>query len=426
MNTFADGTIEGPRDIAPSVRIGRQGIFSGRGRLLGHELLFRGLAQGEQDPLESSLGHDGNAEDQATSHVIAATFGDFGIHELSAGLPLYINMTRAFLVGDLPMPFGPGGVVLEILENITVDDELMDALMDLRDLGYQLAVDDFAGEEHRLPLLPLAQVIKLDLLELAIPLPQLVELVRAHAPAATILAERVETQEIVDECLELGIDVFQGYHFERPAVFERVRLTPSQMVCMRLMRILADDTAEISEIEEIVALDPGMSLRVLRTANSVMVAAPKRITSLRHALTLLGPRMLSAWVVLTLLGGVTRERREDLVEILTRASLCEQLASRRRGVDTGTAYTAGMISGVARALRVPMDVVASPDLVGEELSAALMQGVGPIGELIRAISEYDLENDDAGANLGLTPLQMSQQYLSSWAWAQHTLTNMLS
>lgn len=426
MNTFADDDIDGPWDAAPLVRIGRQGIFNSHGRLLGHELLFRGLA-GDDSTAGSAegLSFDGSAEDRATSHVIAATFGDFGVHELGGGLPLYINMTRAFLVGDLPMPMGPEGVVLEILENIAVDDELLYALEDLRDLGYVLAVDDFVGEAERLPLLPLADVVKLDLLDIQIPVTELVATVREHAPDARIVAERVETQEIVDECIGLGINAFQGYHFARPALIETVRLTPSQVVCMRLMRILCDENAEIAEIEHVVALDPGMSLRVLRTANSVMVSAPQRITSLRHALALLGPRMLSAWVGLTLLGGATRERREDLVEILTRAALCEQLASPRR-VDTGTAYTAGMISGVARALRVSIEVVATPALVGEELSAAVVQCVGPVGEIVQAVCDYDLEIDDAGANLGLSPLEMSQQYLSAWAWAQRTLTTMVS
>ena len=425
MNSFAED-IDGPWAAAPLVRIGRQGIFNAKGRLLGHELLFRGLASGDSaDVGDDGLGYDGSAEDRATSHVIAATFGDFGVHELGGGLPLYINMTRAFLVGDLPMPMGPDGVVLEILENIAVDDELLCALADLRDLGYVLAVDDFIGETGRLPLLPLADIVKLDLLDLEIPVAELVATVKEHAPDARIIGERVETQKIVDECIGLGIDAFQGYHYARPSLIETVRLTPSQIVCLRLMRILSDENAEIAEVEQVVELDPGLSLRVLRTANSVMVAAPQRITSLRHALALLGPRMLSAWVGLTLLGGATRERRDDLVEILTRAALCEQLAP-ACSVDTGTAYTAGMISGVAHALRVSVEVVATPALVGEALSAAVVQRVGPVGEIVRAVCDYDLEIDDAGANLGLSPLEMSQQYLSAWAWAQRTLSTMAS
>lgn len=407
---------------APLVRVGRQGIFDADGRLLGHELLFRG-SDDTPAPVRAENETVGLMEDQATSHVISVTFGDFGVEELGAGLPLYINMTRSFLTGEIPMPFGPTGVVLEILENITVDAELLTALQGLRDLGYVLAVDDFTGEAERLPLLPLAHVVKLDLLSLNGPLDDLVALVREHAPDAAILAERVEDADVVAQCTALGINIFQGYHFERPVVLETIRLTPSQMVCLRLMRALADEDTDIGQIQDIVSLDPGLSLRVLRTANSVMVSAPQRITSLRHALALLGPRMLSAWVGLTMLGGASREERGDLVEILTQAAFCEQLAG-IRGVDTATAYTAGMLFGVARALRVRLESVAGAQLIGEELSHAVLAGEGPVGEIVAAIRAFDDDDPDPGAVIDLAPLDMSQHYLTAWAWAQSTLTTM--
>lgn len=407
---------------APMVRIGRQGIFNAQGRLLGHELLFRGTAE-SSEPVRAEGERIGRAEDEATSHVIAMTFGDFGVQELGAGLPLYINMTRAFLLGELPLPFGPDKVVLEVLENITVDDELLAALTRLRDQGYVLAVDDFTGEPERLPLLPLAGVVKLDLLSLTGSLTELVELVREHAPQATILAERVEDEDVVTRCVELGIDAFQGYYFERPAVLETIRLTPSQMVCLRLMQALADQESDIDRLQDIVALDPGLSLRVLRTANSVMVSAPQRITSLRHALGLLGSRMLGAWVALTMLGGASREPRDDLVDILTQAAFCEQLAV-ERDVDPSTAYTAGMMFGVARALRVRLECVATPQLVGPELSAAVLSGEGPAGEVVTAVMAFDAGAHNPGLLLGLAPLEMSQHYLDAWTWAQRTLAAM--
>lgn len=426
MSTTAHTASAADHDATPLVRVGRQGIFDAAGRLLGHELLFRGLSTDEAaisaNP-QTPTGYASNMEDHATSHVISSTFGDFGVEELGRGLPLYINMTRAFLTGELPMPFGPDGVVLEILENIPVDDDLLHSLQVLKEMDYTLAVDDFAGEDTRLPLLRYADVVKLDLLGLKIPLDELVNTVRTHAPQADILAERVEDDETVRRCVALGIDMFQGYHFERPAVLETVRLSPSQIVCLRLMRTLNDPDASMPDIEAVVALDPGLTLRVLRTANSASSATTRKIVSLRHAVVLLGPKMLSAWVMLTLLGGVGLNRRDDLVQILTRARICEILAARLR-VDGSAAYTAGMISGVAHVLHSPVSTLANPAHVGEEMSAALVHGQGPLGLLVASVLDFEGDVFDPGEVVGLSPLEMSKAYLSAWAWAQATVGTM--
>lgn len=414
-------------DASPLVRVGRQGIFDASGRLLGHELLFRGHATDEaaipNAPL-SSTGYNSSLEDHATSHVISATFGDFGVDDLGRGLPLYINMTRAFLTGALPMPFGPDGVVLEILENVPVDDDLLLSIQVLKEMGYTLAVDDFTGEPERIPLLEYADIVKLDLLSQNMDLPDLVGLVHTHAPHAAILAERVENEQVVRACVELGIDMFQGYHFQRPVVMETLRLSPSQIVCLRLTRTLNDPDSSMKDIEAVVALDPGLSLRVLRTANSASSATTRKIVSLRQAVVLLGPKMLSAWVMLTLLGGVGLSRRDDLVTILTRAHTAEILADRLH-VDSSSAYTAGMISGVAHVLGSDITAVATPALVGEALSDALLHGVGPLGHLMAAVLSFEDDDDDPGADIGISPLDMSRAYLEAWAWAQSTVTGML-
>ncbi len=124
-------------EVAPATRIARQGIYDRDGRLVAGELLFRGHhADHSGLPSTWDAVHDDSlaaiaaeaAADQATSHVIVTTFGDFGVERLGGGKPLFINVTRSFLAGDYPLPFGPEGVVLEILENVRVDQEVLDGV----------------------------------------------------------------------------------------------------------------------------------------------------------------------------------------------------------------------------------------------------------------------------------------------------------
>jgi c-di-GMP-related signal transduction protein len=87
-------------------RIGRHSIHDRDGAVVGYELLFT-----------SGQGTDGagpRARDLATSDVICTDVGQFGLDRLGARRNLYVSMTRALLTGELPMPFGPYHVVLEV------------------------------------------------------------------------------------------------------------------------------------------------------------------------------------------------------------------------------------------------------------------------------------------------------------------------
>ena len=70
------------------------------------------------------------------------------------------------------------------------------------------------------------------------------------------------------------------------------------------------------------------------------------VRSVQQAVVLLGPRKLSAWVVLMVLGGSSRMPHEHVVTMLARAGACARLVPRQRDV----AYTAGLLSAVAEVL----------------------------------------------------------------------------
>jgi EAL and modified HD-GYP domain-containing signal transduction protein len=411
-------------------RVARQGIYDRVGRLVAHELLFRGLSgstSGLTDPRRLGelgiLSHT-SEHDRATSQVIAATFGDFGIDELGGGRRLFLNMTRHFLTGELPLPFGSDGVVLEVLEHITVDDELLAGLDALKRQGFRLAADDFTGEPERRALLDVVDVVKVDTLACQ-DLAAVVELIRVQGCDAELLAERVETEDMLGRCMDLGFDLFQGYVFQRPTVLETARLSPSQITCLRLLRLLVDPDGSVDDIESLVSTDPGLSIRVLKTANSASSGAVRSVTSLRQAVVMLGPRALSAWVMLTLMGGLSAGSRDDLVTVLARAGTCELVAKESRSVDPDTAYTAGLLSGVAQVLRAGVGQVAHGAGMDHELTTALVEGTGPLGELVRAVEAHELDQADAAARCGVSPFALSRAYLQAWADALGNVSKLL-
>jgi EAL and modified HD-GYP domain-containing signal transduction protein len=396
-----------PRDgTVRQVRVARQGIYDARRQLVSYELLFRSGRPQAVDAFHD--GRDPGAGEQATSQVIASTFGTFGLDSIADGKPAFINFTRAFLTGVIPIPVDPKDVVVEVVDRLGVDHELLLGLAQLRQAGYRIAVDDYRGDLGRSALVEMADYVKIHVSSLPTMLvPGLVQSCRQTG--ATLVATGVEDNQSFVHAAELGFELFQGPYLHRPTMLERRTLSPSQIVCVRLLNDLADPEASIHRIEQLVGSDPGLTLRLLRTANSAS-ASGAEVTSLRQALVLIGPRKLRSWVVLTLLeGGTTRNSSDDLWSVLARAHACQRLAEHQGDL----AFTVGLLSGAADMLGADADTVAAGSGIGVQARAALLDGEGEAGRALLAVLAHERDDPDAITSTGLVPFDVSRAYLES-------------
>src|SRR6478752_7456335 len=130
------------------VLFARQPILDLEGRLAGYELLYRG--DGSESP------------HAATSRVAATALSDLGLRAAAGGAPAFLNVTSEFLLAMDPLPFGPEGVVLEIAADRLPEDVLIERLGRLRQHGYMLALDGYAGQPAAERLLDFATLAKVD------------------------------------------------------------------------------------------------------------------------------------------------------------------------------------------------------------------------------------------------------------------------
>ncbi len=59
--------------------------------------------------------------------------------------------------------FPAENLVIEILETVPVNREIVEQCRQLKAAGYTIVLDDFAYQENLLPLLDVADIIKIDL-----------------------------------------------------------------------------------------------------------------------------------------------------------------------------------------------------------------------------------------------------------------------
>ncbi|WIM93751.1 HDOD domain-containing protein [Actinoplanes oblitus] len=387
-----------------AVHVGRQPIFDAQGTVVAFELLFRGrmdsVASGRQDTY-------------ATSTVMINAFTEFGIAEVAGNRPCFINLTREFLTGRLPLPFGPEQVVLEVLETVTVDDEVIEGITALAGAGYRIALDDFVWGSGHEQLLGLASYVKLDLLDGDLSrLDEIVAACRRH-PGLQLVAERLETAEQVAIADRYGMELRQGYWLSRPQVLSTPSLSPSRLRRLELVAALMSPDVPLEKITSIIVSDPALALRVLRVSNSVAAGVVSRISSVRQAVMLVGLTRIRRWATLMVVDDVAEAPEEQLLTALTQARLCENLAA-RFGADQGAAFVAGLVTGMARLMGSTPSAMAEQLPLTADVADALTSGTGRLGQVLNAVSAY--EAGEAGS------ADLAGPALDAMRWSTRTLT----
>ncbi|WP_258723715.1 EAL domain-containing protein [Cellulomonas sp. NS3] len=198
----------GPDDAVAAVGrripVGRQPITDPDGTPRAYEFLYRSLAS-------ERVGVDRWAaaqQDVATGAVLHSVFADRGVGIAAAGCPAFVNVTRSYLVGALPLPADPARLVLEVVESVQVDAEVLAGVARLRAAGFRIAVDDFVALPDQLRLLPFADFVKIDHRDLVRHGRPLLEL--ASRFGARLVAEHLETTEALDACVTAGFTLLQG------------------------------------------------------------------------------------------------------------------------------------------------------------------------------------------------------------------------
>ncbi|MCS0672034.1 EAL and HDOD domain-containing protein [Cytobacillus firmus] len=188
------------------VFVARQPIFNSKEEVFAYELLYRNNQVNAFPEID---------EDQATAEVIINSFLNIGIDYLSEGKPCFINFTEKLLKLKLPAYFRPREIVVEILETVEPSAELVNICKDLKELGYQIALDDYVFNETNpfaRQLLKYADIIKVDFLNTPKDMREKIEMLVNHLKIKTV-AEKVETRESYEEAKSKGYDYFQGYFF---------------------------------------------------------------------------------------------------------------------------------------------------------------------------------------------------------------------
>lgn len=392
--------------------IGRQPIFDSMLKVIGYELLFRSA---------NVDGYDGADGDKATSQVINSALMEIGLDDLIGDVPAYINFTKELLINGTAELLPADRVVIEILETVTVDEELIAGVKKLVDAGYTIALDDFTYSEEWMPLIELAQIIKFDVMQHDIS--EIKEQIKKiEGNKVKLLAEKIESQAEYNQLKEEGFDYYQGYFFSKPDVLSQQNTTSTSISLLQLVSQIQKPNIETDDIERLISQDASLSYKLFRCVNSAAFGLKSKMNSIKQAIVYLGIQRLKNWVCLLAMSG-NPGKSSELIHIgLVRAKMCELIASDCNLPEQDSFFVVGLFSILDAILDEPLTEVLKKMPLDESLNRALLDYEGDKGKALYCSLCCEQSETTEIEFPGISNARLYEIYREAIRWSRQSLS----
>lgn len=391
--------------------VARQPILTAEEKIFGYELLFR-------DGVENCFR---SVDPEAASRNTLDTSLLIGLDVLCDGRRAFLNCTRDVLLKDYITLLPSEKAVVEVLESVECDDLVIAACQRLKQAGYMIALDDFAVDDPRAPLTDLADIIKVDVRVTS--REDCAAMVKRYGPwRSRMLAEKVETQEEFQAAKKAGFVYFQGYFFRKPELHKTREIPANQANYLRMLQAISQPELDHRLIENLVKSEASLCYRLLCYLNSAAFGFSNEITSVRHALAVLGEREVRRWVRLVVTLSAGQDKASDLVlSALVRARFCELLAPRIPHGDSDL-FLMGLLSMMDVIMDTTMQNVLENVAIDQESRSVLLGGASHLRPLYQLMLAHEsgewTKAAELARQLSIPPDESGKAYWLAMQWAK--------
>ncbi len=396
--------------------VARQPIFDCDQNVCAYELLYRNSLDNYYKSVDG---------DQATSEVINSFFL-MGMDAIIDGSKAFINFTSNLLKDEVPTIFDKDTIVIEILEDVEPDKKIIEVCKKMKEEGYTIALDDFVFSPKYLPLLEIADIIKVDFL--ISPVDERKRLVKiAQRRGIKLLAEKVETREEFEEAVEMGYSYFQGYFFSKPVVLTGTDLPTYATNYFEILEELNQDEPDLDNISAILERDLSLSYKLLKLINSAAFYLREEITSIKNALALLGINEFKKWISLIVLKKASKGKPQEIMKISTiRAKFAELIACKLGFEDNKSQFfMVGMFSMIDVLMNRKLDDILNELPIANKIKWALLGSKGILKDVYDIVLDYERGEWNKVSQqiekFDLKEEDLSQLFINAVEWSNEVL-----
>ncbi len=313
------------------------------------------------------------------------------LHRITRGRKAFIRYGAEALPTDcealLPAPM----VIVEILEEIDPVAMFIESCRKLKAAGFQLALGDFTLRlDSTHPLLDLVDFIKIDFSERGTPeIKPVID--RIASRGIKFLAHGVETREDFKSAMDAGFNYFQGTFFSKAVVINERDIPGYKLNHLRILHELNRDDLDFGALEKVIKQDAALSYKLLTCVNSVVFGVRPAVSSIRHALTLLGEHEIRKWASMVVLRDLAQDKPPELLVIsLMRANFCGSLAPLvGLNAKAQELFLVGLLSLLDAIVGRPMAELMQSMPLGNDIQTALLGGGNQYRAILSLVVSYE-------------------------------------
>lgn len=398
--------------------IARQPIFDTAKGVYGYELLFRSS--------NTSVAYTGTSAESSTAVVLGGLF-ELGVEKIVGDKKAFVNFNYNSLLSNTIELVDPSTLIIEVLEDVEVDSRLMRRLESLHKEGYHIALDDFAHSVKDFKMVPVADIIKYDLI--ATPLNTIQdEVMEALRRKKILLAEKVETEEEFIEARKMGFHLFQGYFFSKPVIVAGLKgKKPDISIYRRILNELHSEDPSFQALSEILETDVAVAYRLV---NIVSKKNEKDIQKgLKSALIKMGLADFERWVHIMMLQDLSVNKPDELI----RTSLIRSKFGELVAYNCGSLYSRSseislmcLFSVLDAMLDLTMEEVMADLSISDDIKDALIKREGPLVSVLKLAESYEkgqwIEIDELSRQIGIDGNHLVNWYMDSINWTERIMS----
>lgn len=377
--------------------VGRQPIFDRKSELFAYELLFRGGFNPNEAEFDSAT--------EATATVVNNSIMGFGLEEIVGNDKAFINFPQSFFHPDSELCFSPENIICEILENVEPTEGVLQGLDKLKKQGFTFALDDFVFKQKFIPFIKLSDYIKIDIETLSLEkIPLILKKIKGIT-TAKLVAERVETKEQLQVCMDAGFDYFQGYFFAKPEIISGKKLDITRTLLMELLSKLTDEDIMLDELVDIIAKDVGLTHKLLKLATQYRTRNMPTFSTIKEVVVLFGFKRVKSWAAMISMGGLNDISPETFNIARIRAIFMRNCAQHECLEQIDSFYLTGLLSLMDTILGQPMEKALSQLPLNDDIMNGILNNEGDHGRLLDLIKSFE-HGDPDQSNPAIIPIYL--------------------
>ena len=255
--------------------------------ILGYELLFE---QGGESLY-------GSQENTAADTIAGFLMNNSG--KIFKDKQIFLTFTPTLLLRNTPKIFQKDKVIIQIGDNLIIHPLAMPIIEKFYKAGYRFAINDFQFSPKYFSMLDYADYVRLRMkAELTAKEQSSIENVinMAHGFGKKCIITDVDTKEQYEKALEMKADYIEGNYIAETLYVKEEKVSYLQGNFFQLIVALSKEEPDVTEIEEIISRDAGLSYSILKLVNSAYYALRRRSGSIQQAVMRMGIGQLRQWV----------------------------------------------------------------------------------------------------------------------------------